>query len=208
MKLAENIEYEKGVLKIAKRTLTPEDELAIDFSRICEDAPVEYVLVGGYIAILLGRARRTEDVDVVIRADAEAFRNLVHVLATYGYRAIQGSIPDGVEVLYRDYLARGLRVRFYKGAIIPNVEVKLSSDFYDEYTLSRSMRVELAGRTIRVSPPEMAIAYKLYLGSRKDLEDSAFIYRILRPIVNESELLSLSRRLGVEDKLRLVSQLL
>ncbi len=208
MKLSENIEYEGGVLRIAKRTLAPEDELTISFSRICESIPVDYVVVGGYIAILLGRARRTEGIDVIIRADAGVFERLTHTLAAQGYRAIQGDIPGEAGRLYRDYLARGLRVRFYRGSLIPNVEVKLCEGFYDEYTLSRSVRVELAGATIRISPPEMAIAYKLYLGGRKDLEDAAFMYRILKPVIDRDELVSLSRRLGVEGRLGLLSQLL
>jgi hypothetical protein len=42
------------------------DTLAIDFSRILSRLGIDHVFVAGYVAILAGRSRSTEDIDVFI----------------------------------------------------------------------------------------------------------------------------------------------
>ena len=47
------------------RELSGLDTLALDFIAILQKH-TEYVLVSGYVAILLGRARASEDIDIII----------------------------------------------------------------------------------------------------------------------------------------------
>lgn len=42
------------------------DELVIAFTGILDDLDVEHVYVSGYVAVLTGRSRATEDVDVLL----------------------------------------------------------------------------------------------------------------------------------------------
>lgn len=66
------IELRNGVL-VAERELNRLDELAIDFSRILRRIDIEHVYIADYVSILAGRARSTDDVDVLIeRIDVRA----------------------------------------------------------------------------------------------------------------------------------------
>jgi len=58
------------------------DELAIDFSRVLSDLDIDHVFVAGYVAILFGRSRSTEDrkrirsfADAELRRDGEENEN-------------------------------------------------------------------------------------------------------------------------------------
>ncbi|WP_246041467.1 hypothetical protein [Halorubrum ezzemoulense] len=54
------------------RALNQLDELAIAFSDILDQVGIEHVYIAGYVSILAGRARSTEDVDVLIEPIDEA----------------------------------------------------------------------------------------------------------------------------------------
>lgn len=47
------------------------DELAIAFSRLLERFDIGHVFVAGYVAILSGRARATQDIDVLVESLTE-----------------------------------------------------------------------------------------------------------------------------------------
>ncbi len=54
-----------------KPVLSPEDELALKFSSVLEKLGIRYVIVAGYIAVLFGRNRRTDDVDFIVEELSE-----------------------------------------------------------------------------------------------------------------------------------------
>ncbi|MFC5277166.1 hypothetical protein ACFPM1_00065 [Halorubrum rubrum] len=63
------------------------DELAIGFSRLLSRLESDHVFVAGYVAILAGRSRSTEDVDVFIeRWSSGRIDDLVTELERDGYR--------------------------------------------------------------------------------------------------------------------------
>ena len=49
-----------------KRKLNELDKFALDFCKILE-RHTDYVIISGYISILLGRSRATEDIDIFIK---------------------------------------------------------------------------------------------------------------------------------------------
>ena len=53
------------------RTLSDLDEDVIEFTEVLSACDVDYVVVSGYVAILTGRSRATEDVDVVLQVLTE-----------------------------------------------------------------------------------------------------------------------------------------
>jgi len=55
---------DKKTIKI-DREISDLDNFTLDFIKILEKN-TDYVIVSGYVAILLGRARASEDVDVII----------------------------------------------------------------------------------------------------------------------------------------------
>jgi len=192
-------------IRLAKRTLLPEDEIALRFAEILDGVGVRYVVVAGYVAILFGRARRSDDVDFIVeRIDEEGFVELCREARKRGFALMQGDIgsEDSVRRIYRDYLAEGLSVRFmYGDIIVPNIEFKMVWNIVERYALEHSLVVEVEadGRhTIRVSPIELQIAHKLYLGSEKDIGDAVFLYTLFREALDCAELEKWCRELNVD----------
>lgn len=62
---------------IVRREPNQLDELAIEFSEILDRFSIDHVYIAGYVSILAGRARSTEDVDVLIEPiDEETVEDL------------------------------------------------------------------------------------------------------------------------------------
>ncbi|WP_435195674.1 hypothetical protein [Natronomonas sp. EA1] len=59
------IELRDGEL-IIEREPNAFDALAIEFSNVLDSLGIDHVFVAGYVAILTGQARSTEDIDVLI----------------------------------------------------------------------------------------------------------------------------------------------
>ena len=79
------IVFEDGVLSV-DREPNQLDELAIGFSQILDQLGIEHVYVAGYVSILAGRARSTEDVDVLIEPlDEATAAEVATTLTTEGY---------------------------------------------------------------------------------------------------------------------------
>ena len=81
------MEYNKEKKEIiTDRELSNLDKLVLKFIKILEKH-VDYVIISGYVSILLGRSRATEDVDVFI--------NKIHInVFSKFYPSQQASRPD------------------------------------------------------------------------------------------------------------------
>jgi len=192
-----------GVIYLFKPRLTPEDVIASKFAAVIDEAGVRYAIVAGYIAILFGRARRSDDIDFVLEYLGEdKFVNLCRKARRAGFTMMQGNIEseESVRDVYRGYLVRGYSVRFMYGDIIlPNIEAKLATTSVHRYVIFHSIRVVVNNEyTLRVSPLELQIAYKLYLGSDKDIGDAIFLYTLFKKIISLQELHMWCGRLGVD----------
>ena len=60
------LKYEHGKITIENKVFTTLDRFVSDFTELLEEY-VDYVIVSGYVVILFGRARGTEDIDTIIR---------------------------------------------------------------------------------------------------------------------------------------------
>jgi len=114
---------------------------------------------------------------------------------------MQGDIGSdtSVRLIRRDYLVKGYSIRFmYRDTIFPNIEFKFSSTTMHGYVITNSYKAIINnGHVVKISPPELQIAYKLYLGSDKDIGDAVYLYTILRDSIDSSELEKWCRELGV-----------
>jgi len=173
------------------------DELVIDVVDILEDVGVSYTVVSGYVAVLFGRARATEDIDVLVEPfDEPTARELANRLRDAGYWGSAMPLYDLYETV-----TDGLPVRIAEdGDIVPNVELKFASDEYDRLSLQNTTVVRLAGNEIRIGSLELQIAYKLGMGTRKDFEDALYLYEAVGRNLNTDKLETYVERLGVEDE--------
>ncbi|PTD93822.1 hypothetical protein C9439_05755 [archaeon SCG-AAA382B04] len=110
-------------------------------------------------------------------------------------------INSDIENIY-EMLKNNLAVRFAEeGNVIPNFETRFSSDEFEKTALEESLKVELNLKEIQISPLELQIAYKLYLGSEKDLEDGLHLYRLFEKNIKEEKLENYAKKLEVGDEL-------
>ena len=146
------------------------DAFVLKFIRIVEKH-VDYVIISGYVAILLGRSRATEDVDIFIKPlEKEKFIILYHKLKEAGFWCLNAESDDDVY----SYLKDNIAIRFaVKGQTIPNLEVKFPKNRLDWDVFIDIVEVETTGGVLKISSLEKQIAFKkYYLGSDKDLEDA------------------------------------
>ncbi|EMA43344.1 hypothetical protein [Halococcus saccharolyticus] len=171
------------------------DELVLDVTGILDRVGIEYVVVSGYVAVLLGRARATEDIDVITdRFDESTADDLVDGLQDAGYWGSAMSLDRLYETL-----SDGLPVRIAEeGHRVPSVECKFAADEYDKASLHDTLAVRLGGEEFVIGSLELQIAYKLDMGAERDYEDALYLHELLEPTLNTSKLESYVERLGVE----------
>jgi hypothetical protein len=154
------------------------DELAIEFSKELTAAGIKHIFLSGYVAILFGRNRASEDVDVVCQ---EVSLPIFSKFWTSVGSVLECIIISDAESAYRDYLREKTAVRFArKGEFVPNVEMKFATTSMHREALANPIIVLLNGHPIPISPFEQQIAYKLYMGSDKDVEDARFMFQLFR----------------------------
>ena len=149
------------------------DKFAVEFLRILEKY-AEYVVISGYVSILLGRTRSTEDIDVFIKPiSKDVFSKLYQEIQNNGFWCLNAESEDEVF----GYIQDGLAIRFAKADnYAPNFEVKFPKDELDDAVFEDYILVKLAIGGIKISSLERHIAFKrYYLGSKKDEEDSLHI---------------------------------
>lgn len=173
------------------------DELAVAFSTLVTRLDVEHVFIAGYLAILTGRARATDDIDVLIEPLSEtATADVVAELQANGYWGpampldeMYGNLSEGTNVWVAP-----------TGQMTPHLEVKFPTDEFDRASLSDAIVAHVGGETIPVGPLELQIAYKLYLGGQTDFEDAAHLYTLFRDSLRTPRLESWVDRLDVTEE--------
>lgn len=172
------------------------DRLVLDVAAILERVGVRYAVVSGYVVVLFGRARATEDIAVIAeRIDERTAGELATALQDAGYWG--PAMP--LEQLY-ETLADDLPVRIAEAEHrVPNVELKLERDEFDRASLDGAITVRLPDGSLRVGSLELQVAYKLGMGAQKDFEDALYLYEVAGPNLNSAELEAYVERLGVED---------
>lgn len=176
-------EYSKNKI-VFNRKLTNLDELVLRFCAILHRLDIHYVIISGYIAILFGRSRNTEDVDLFIeRINEEKMIELWKVLNAEGFEGVSTfSAKEAFETLNDKTSIRFALKETWK----PNFELKFSESPSSHYSMKKRILVLLNGRPLYTSEIEIQIAYKLLLTGEKDLEDAIHLYTIFKEQLDES----------------------
>ncbi|WP_324759691.1 hypothetical protein [Haloarcula montana] len=173
------------------------DTLAIEFSEILGQVDIDHVYIAGYVSILSGRARSTEDVDVLIEPiDATTVDQLVSILDEREFWGPAMPLASMYEML-----ENGDNIWVAPDdEITPHLEVKFVRDEFDHASLENSITARIGGETIPIGPLELQIAYKLYLGAQKDVEDAVHLYTLFEESLSVSRLETWVTRLDVESE--------
>ncbi|WP_135666231.1 hypothetical protein [Halorhabdus rudnickae] len=190
------IELRDDVLFV-DRDPTTLDRLAIDVSSILSDLDIDHVLVAGYVAILAGRARSTEDIDLILEPlDRVQSRDLIAALEDAGFWGATTPLSE-----LSTTLSSGGNVRVAPdGEVVPNIELSYATDRFDRASVEDAITASIDGHELSIGPLELQIAYKLYLGSQKDFEDAVHLYTMFGESLSERELERWVEALDVEDE--------
>jgi len=202
-------DIEKKEIIFDEKVLNALDRFTIDFISILEKH-MKYVIVSGYVSILFGRSRSSEDVDFLVpEVDFTNFVILFNDLLNQGYECANTS--DSKEAY--DML-NSFAIRFFvKGKPEPNIEFKMIKSELDKYSFENRIRVILNGKTLFISPLEIQIPFKLMLAAEgleeelrvdKDIEDARYLYQLFKDKINKEEFNLFIDKLGVKKKLRLI----
>ncbi|MFC4407887.1 hypothetical protein [Haloarchaeobius iranensis] len=184
------------------RTPSDLDRDVLEFTQVLDSCAVDYVIVSGYVAILTGRSRATEDIPIIIEPLSEsATEQLVAELDAAGYWGMAMPLDE-----MHSMLNEGSRIRIAEdGAMYPNFETWFVSNDVEREAISNALTVELGESEIRISPIELQIAYKLRLAQAagtktgKDFEDALHLYLTFEEQFNREKLVQYVEELGVED---------
>ena len=155
------------------REISDLDKFTIDFINILKKH-TNYVIISGYVAIILGRARASEDIDMLIpKINFTDFKKLYSELKKHDFYCLNAEKEKTIYSYFQDNLA----VRFAKiDTIIPNIEIKWIKNEFDKISLENTINVKIKNQIIVISHLELQIAFKeVVLKSPKDLEDAQHI---------------------------------
>lgn len=173
------------------------DDLAIEFSAILADLEIEHVFVAGYLAILTGRTRMTEDIDVIVEPLTESeVASLVEALDANDFWG--PAMP--LDEMYGNLDAGTNSWVAPDGQTTPHLEVKFPTDEYDEASLKNAIDAHVGDAVLPIGPLELQIAYKLRLGTRTDFEDAAHLYALFRESLRTTRLETWVEKLEVTDE--------
>lgn len=190
------IKYSSRRINLPGKKLNNLDIFVLDFVKILEKY-ARYVIVNGYVSILFGRSRATEDIDILVeRKDLTSF---FKTLDKKSYWLINTEADEVNEMLYES----AVRVA-KKGSVIPNFEIKFAKTRIDELALNNRVKLCFGKRKLYISPIDLQIVYKLFLGSEKDIEDARHIFNLFVDYLDLNRIHSLAKDLKVESKLKLL----
>ncbi len=158
------------------------DKFVVDFTKILQKY-ADYVIVSGYVSILFGRSRATEDIDIIVeKMSKSVFCDFYSDLKKNDYWYVNVENKDEIVKMLQD----GLAVRFAKKQnIIPNIEFKFVKNNLEKEVIKTSLNIILPDGKIRISNIELQIAYKeRILKSDKDLEDAKHLETVFKDKIN------------------------
>lgn len=191
------LEFRNGEIVFDNKELTLLDRTVLDF---LSHVNVKYVVVSGYVSILFGRSRNTEDIDLFVETQSpEKFsRFFDRIINSRRYFCINASDAiDAYHLLTTDKSS----LRFAEiGTMEPNFEIKFPQNELNLYSLENPVTVKLNKKhSMKIGPMELQLAYKLYLGSEKDYTDAAHLYVIFKDHLDRQKLGSFIKRLGIKE---------
>ncbi|MCD4815625.1 MAG: hypothetical protein K8R06_04390 [Methanosarcinales archaeon] len=130
------------------------DLFVIDFIKILEKY-TDYVIVSGYVSILFGRSRGTEDIDIFIeKMDFQTFKQLKDELRQKKYWFLNAKNPLELYAMLNNKLAIRAAIQ---DTVIQNIEIKFTNDRIDRDSLQKHMEVKIDRDIINILLLEIQI---------------------------------------------------
>jgi hypothetical protein len=128
----------------------------------------DYVIVGGFAAILNGSPRTTTDIDIIIRIQDAEIVLLIQSLINAGFDVMEDQIQIG--------LKEGSNVSIFHPTTILRIDLKRAKSNDEIEVLKQSVHQEFKGIKIRIASIEQILYGKIiYLGDISDLTDEELV---------------------------------
>lgn len=96
-----DINFSKDKIEL-KKELNNLDKFTIDFISILNKLKIGYVLISGYVSIIFGRNRASEDIDIFIeKLNIKRFEKLWDEL----YKQFECLNTEDLKIAYKEYLS-------------------------------------------------------------------------------------------------------
>lgn len=182
---------------ISEKYITLLDRFVLDFVNVLKEK-TSYVIVSGYLAVLFGRSRGTEDIDILIpHMEEDTFGVLHMLLLEEGYEILNAEGETGLYDMLKGRM--GVRVA-KKGQCIPNIELKFIKDDIDRCVMKDRLDIRFGGESLFISPVEIQIPYRIFLGSEKDIEDAVYLWEIFRDYLDRENMKTWMKRFSVNGE--------
>lgn len=169
------------------RELTELDFFVRDFLNVLKKHS-DYLIVSGFVSISTGRARATEDIDILVPTmNRDKFSRLFNELKEKKFWCYQG---DSIEEIYQ-YIEKMNNIRFArKNQMFPNIEFipidKTRKAKYFEFMHPQKVRVK--DFEFKIPPIEFEILYKeIVLGGKKDIADAKHLRAIFSDLIKKEK---------------------
>jgi len=177
----------QGDTLVIQRDLTELDLFVKKFLNILKKHS-DYLVVSGFVSICTGRARGTEDIDILVPVmDKEKFAELFNDLDENDFWCYQGNYSEDVY----NYIKNLNNIRFAKkNEIFPNIEFvpfdETKKAKYFEF--SHPQKIKIEDFEFKIPPLEFEILYKeLILKGKKDIEDAKHLRTFFSEIIKEDK---------------------
>lgn len=162
----------KGDTIILNRDLTQLDLFVKKFIDILKKYS-GYLVVSGFVSICSGRARGTEDVDIIIlQLNKDDFEKLFKDLGKNDFWCYQG---DTFKEVY-PYIENLQNIRFaLKDELFPNIEFIsfTEKNIAKTFEFKHPQKIKIKDFEFKIPPIEFEILYKeIILKGKKDIEDA------------------------------------
>jgi phosphorylcholine metabolism protein LicD len=168
---------------LIKRDLTELDLFVKEFITVLKKHS-GYLVVSGYVSISTGRARGTEDIDIILPImDQEKFKELFKDLEKNNFWCYQG---DKAEEVY-EYIKKLTSIRFAKKEeMFPNIELVPfnQSKKAKSFEFNHPQKIRIKDFEFNIPHIEFEILYKeLILKGKKDLDDAKHLRTFFSDII-------------------------
>jgi hypothetical protein len=189
------LKIDGNVIEIRGKEPNGLDEKVAKFIKVLDK--IDYVIISGYIAILFGRSRSTEDIDLlVLFRGKEEFFDFYERLHKEGYYLINAMYREDAYAL----LMENVPIRAAaNGEIMPNFEMKLPTKEIDKISMQNKRIVRFGEYELNTSSLELQIAYKLFLGSEKDYLDATHLYDVYGEYLDKDTFDSFIKMLNINN---------
>ena len=167
---------------------------------VLEKSKIDYIIVGGLIAIYYGEPRTTQDFDVIIRVsegDIEKISTLCSLLEREKFRIIGGCESILTSIKERPHAA------IYDEDYTFRIDLQGVYSRLNVLAFEGRRRVRIFGVEAWIQGPEDLIVAKLtyYVGNR-DIRDVAAILKNSYEVIDWKRMKRLAREFGVEDRIK------